>query len=82
MIFLYEYIEVMFVYKIVSYVLCFLIGSCFLLKLSVEDVTNELCSLNLSVADAADGHGCVKNKKNIFCNAVQGHSDLRQLSEI
>lgn len=81
-VFSYEYIEIAFVYQIVSYVLCFLIGSCFLLKLSIEDVTNELCSLNviLKDKDTADGNCCVKNKKTIFCNAVRGHSDLQQLS--
>lgn len=48
--------------------LCFLCGSCFLLKSFVDDVTNDLRILN------------DKKMEKILCNTVQYHSELVQLS--
>lgn len=79
----FESFEMFVTADIVSYILCFLFGSCFLLKLFVEDVTSELSFLNLEDKATSNGKNSAKDKAErmtMFFNAVQNHSDLKQLA--
>lgn len=56
------------------------IGSCFLVKTCVEDITSDLHPLNVDDKIAwRKKHA--EAMKVILCNAVQHHSDMKQLSK-
>lgn len=77
----FEYLEVLFACEIVCLVLCFLIGSCYLLESFINDISNEICSLNAEGQKTkSNGNKLAINERTILCNAVQHHSDLKQLS--
>lgn len=72
--------------------LCFLFGSCFLLRSFVKDITNDLSLLNACTTSAKPKNksGTNKNLTNtkrndekieqIFRNSIQCHTELKQLS--
>lgn len=58
--------------------LCFLFGSCYLFITFVEDITIDLCHFNATVSTKYSEKMLTKN----FCNIIQLHSDVKELSNI
>ena len=60
-------------------IMCFLVGSSVLLKSFIEDITNDLCLLNV---DGMHSNEIVQNTKIVLRNIVQDISLVKQLSVI
>ena len=89
--FLFEFILCHFAGLFLVVVLCFLLGSYFLLKSFTNDIANDLNFLNAKDTStqsnkkdenktSANWNGSGQNFEEIFCNAIQCHSELKQLS--
>lgn len=76
-----QYILAQYSIAFICPVLCFFIGSCFLLKSFAGNITNDINSLN-AVAKKKSDRNYAKKIRTIFCNAVQDHGELQQLSTI
>lgn len=62
--------------------ICFLIGSCFLVKAFIEDVTNDLSSLNVSRTSTSGFEDRLARIEISFGNVVHYHSHVKQLSMV
>lgn len=75
----FEYILLRSSFVFFHSLVCFYIGSCLLLKTFVEDITNDIRSLNAIDNKKSDGNR-TKEIRTIFANVVQDHAALKQLS--
>lgn len=76
-----EYFAFHFAAIVFTAVLCVFVGSSLLLKLFIEDATNDLNCLNIENDETLDGNA-LKEMKMRFSNTVQDHSDLKQLCTV
>lgn len=76
-----ESIEVSFECLFGSMLNSFFIGSCFLLRTCVKDITTDLDSLNVREKKTTN-RDWAKKIKAVLCDAVQDHSKLKQFSII
>lgn len=63
-----------------STLMILLIGSCYMWKTFVEDITSNLRPLNVDDKLTWNENHSIK-MKNILCNVLEHHSDLKQLSK-
>lgn len=75
-----EAVATYYVTVFLSLQFCFLIVSCVLLKSFVDDIMNELHTLNVDKQIPADSDDA-KNLKLDLCNVVQDHANMKELVE-
>lgn len=79
-IFLFQCVNVNNAAMIVTPTMCFFVGSCILLKSLIEDITNDLNSLNQDEQKMSKLDKRKKIAKEDFCYVIQEFSDVKQLS--
>lgn len=75
--FIAQAIEAYFTLYCVPPVIAFMIGSCWLFCAFIEDITSELHVLSTK----SKPNGSHNKMKTEFCNIIQLHSDVKQLSD-
>lgn len=77
----FEYYNTYFGGVFLFSIACFLVGACFLLKLFIEDITNDL-RLGFSTVDVAPTNENMQNFRRILRNIVQDISHVKKFSMI